>query len=175
MELQWEGEVSPFEAMAHVVCYELGFGGKVTELVEDPNQDLISLTVATRVLNCHDRCIITGTREEMEPTLIGIAMFASLRKQTLDAGVKKLIDAGLTKPMLLATGAISPLVFGRIGRVIVASVADPNWIKSEKAKALVAMKQPTSSDDDFFRSLCELAYETQTPLEEVMDGVKVGV
>lgn len=105
-EAQSECDVDLKEAMDRLLRYELAFGGKISTITAE------TLEVKTRVLDCFDRTVFSGTKEEMEPLFASAALYLEAEKKVnVDELLLKVGEVTGGKPLLVAMA--TPLLQGQ--------------------------------------------------------------
>lgn len=100
------------DAMLHFVKFELGYGGRVTNVIDAGEK--ICLEVQTRCMYKLDTTWFEGTKSEMEPLMRVTAHFLAFRehhtKDLVDLTAKKLIQNGLRTPLEIEMAGF--MIFG---------------------------------------------------------------
>jgi hypothetical protein len=144
------------EAIRSLVRFELGYGGRVVEISET------RIKVITIVLSKIDTTIFIGTKEEMEPLLVAVAVFMDGHKLY---GMDRLVNdvMNLTKGKALLVAHASGLIAG--GKFV-------------KPATMIALLNNIDhyellkdAEYDDFLTACELLREGNT-IEEVIDLIE---
>ncbi len=91
------------EAIVSLCKYELGYGGVVTSLTED------HIEVSTRIMNCKDRTVYSGSKEEMENLFAVLYLWLKADKEvSIDAWSKKVLEVtnGVPLYVVMASGIL---------------------------------------------------------------------
>lgn len=93
------------KALRSFIEYELGYGGVITELCQDPKAEEQYVQVTTRVMGKRDVTTYKGTLEELKPfyeiAYLSIAYEESLRKSNFEPIIDTLMEVTKGVPLLI--------------------------------------------------------------------------
>jgi len=92
----------PYQALTSLVVFELGYGGRITEVAAVDGQ--ISIAVLTKILQCVDTTVFSGSEAEMNVLLEFLSYYVAILKNRDSPRLKESVFKALvgTNNLLLA-------------------------------------------------------------------------
>jgi len=163
----------PYEALRSLAVFELGYGGQLTSV--DITDFQASIAVVTRVLNCVDTTIFSGTREDMTVLLEFAACYAAVvASRDLNKLSQQVLDTlGVNYNTLLLV-KFSPIIIG--SREVLSALAILAGARTEKdislaMEVLSANSQSMNSGLLKFIEVIEYVRELECSFEDACQQI----